>query len=156
MHRTKSVCLLVRGTEDSTESRGDGLQGRRHVVLNIEVVVQQRHGVDGCNGVRRLCLSAALEDDFVGSLSLGAEGGVLQGCNAGVGRQGIEENDLEERLDVWKEASDVVEELSGQLVTNGAGLAEFPGKLVRSPSKVTQQGLLPSLGVRGLPGRAND
>ena len=94
MHSTKSVCLLVRGTEDSTDSRGAGLQGRRHVVLNVEVVVQQRHGVDGCNGVRRLCLSAALEDDFVGSLSLGAEGGVLQGCNAGVGRQGIEKDIL--------------------------------------------------------------
>ena len=80
---------------------------------------------------------------------------MLQGGNTGIRRKSIKENNFEESVDIRQETHHMVQELAGQLVTNGAGLTEFTGKLVRSASKMPQE-CLASFGIRGSPGRTDD
>ena len=122
MDCTQCVSLPVRRTRDGADSGSGWDHGSGHVALQIEVVVQQGHGVDGRDRMRRLRLGAILEDDLVGGLRHLTERGVLERSCSGIGRQGVDKDDLEESLDIREEAGDVVKELCGQLVTNRSGL----------------------------------
>ena len=136
---TQGVCLLVgrpgRGGGLDGSDRHLGGQGRRHLALEVVVAVEEGQGIDG--GRSNLSVSPVLQNDGVSGPRHRVEGRVLEGGDAGVWWQSIEENHLKKSLDIRKEAHHMIQELTGQLVTNRAGLPELSSQLVGSASKVT-------------------
>ena len=79
----------------------------------------------------------------------------MESCDTGVVRESIQQSHFVEGSNVREKANYMVEELRGELVADGTGVAGLAGILARCPAEVTEQGI-PSFGIRRGPGSSDD
>ena len=91
--------------------------------------------------------STILPNDFISSYCHSSNVGVLKSCYPSIRREGVEECNLEENLEVGNQCLQVIQELSRKFVSHGAGITELAGLLTWCLAKVSQQGV-PGFGVR--------
>ena len=84
-------------------------------------------------------LSPSLQDHGVGSTGHGMQRSMLQGRDASIGRQGIEQIDLVESHGVRKKTKEMIHILRRKLVAQHPCVPELPSQLSGCLAEVTQE-----------------
>ena len=135
-HGSRKYCL----------GRGRGRRGLSRTAEGIELVADGDLVDGGRHGSIKVRGSPGLQNDGVSGASHGEDVGVLEGRHPSVGREGVQDDDLEEDFDIRKEPQAMVEELRRKLVVEGLDLEQLTCQLSRSFPKVTEEDLA-SFGV---------
>ena len=132
------VCGSGTTTSDcSNRGNGNGCQGR-HCVGAINIPVQEGQLADGGE---TLCRSPALQDDGVRGPRHGMDIGMLEDGYSGIGREGVQEVNLEDLGDVGKKAEEMVQILGRQTLTHLTGVPELTGQLAGHAAKMADKSL---------------